>query len=130
MTIALGTASPDRSICLEWMLHDTVLAMRSMDEVLANDVAQGFCQLLQAQTSQERSTIKTLGSYLKFREIDVGRPYVLSLLFIFGYNCRVLTAILDSTQLSLDSVPSSISLPPNSKSPPLWKAPHFAMSVL
>lgn len=101
-----------------------------MDEVLANDVAQGFCQLLQAQTSQERSTIKTLGSYLKFREIDVGRPYVLSLLFIFGYNCRVLTAILDSTQLSLDSVPSSISLPPNSKSPPLWKAPHFAMSVL
>ncbi|KAJ5706171.1 hypothetical protein N7536_001860 [Penicillium majusculum] len=75
MTIALGTASPDRSICLEWMLHDTVLAMRSMDEVLTNDVAQGFCQLLQAQTSQERSTIKTLGSYLKFREIDVGRPF-------------------------------------------------------
>lgn len=87
MTIALGTASPDRSICLEWMLHDTVLAMRSMDEVLTNDVAQGFCQLLQAQTSQERSTIKTLGSYLKFREIDVGRPYVLSLLFMFGYHC-------------------------------------------
>lgn len=77
MTIALGTSSPDRSICLEWMLHDTVTAMRSMDEVLASDVAQGFCQLLQAQTSQERTTIKTLGSYLKFREIDVGRPYVL-----------------------------------------------------
>lgn len=87
MTIALGTSSPNRSICLEWMLHDTIMAMRSMDEVLASDVAQGFCQLLQAQTSEERTTIKTLGSYLKFREIDVGRPYVLWLLFIFGYFC-------------------------------------------
>ncbi|KAJ5355833.1 hypothetical protein N7517_010442 [Penicillium concentricum] len=75
MKIALGTANPDRRICLEWMLHDTVMAMRSMDELLASDIAQGFCQLLQAQTSQERSTIKTLGAYLRFREIDVGRPF-------------------------------------------------------
>lgn len=87
MKIALGTASPDRSVCLEWMLHDTVMAMRSVDEVLANDVTQGFCQLLQAQTSQERTTIKTLGSYLKSREIDMGRTYVLSLLSIFGFYC-------------------------------------------
>ena len=77
MKIVLGTASPDRSICLEWMIHDTVMVMRSMDEVLAYDVAQGFCQLLQAQTSQERTKIETLGSYLKFREIDVDRPYAL-----------------------------------------------------
>lgn len=83
MKVALGTVSPNRSISLEWMLHDTVMGMRSMDEVLANDVVQGFCQLLQAQTSQERATINTLGSYLKFRETDVGRPYVLQLLFIF-----------------------------------------------
>jgi aristolochene synthase len=93
MKVALGTASPDRRICLEWMLHDTVMAMRSKDEALANDVAHGFCQLLQAMTSEERTTINTLGSYLKFREIDVGKPYVLLLLFMVRYNCCTLTAI-------------------------------------
>lgn len=86
MKVALGAASPDRCICLEWMLHDTVMAMRSMDEVLANDVAQGFCQLLQAQTSQERTTANTLGSYLKFRETDVGKTYELLSLFIFRHS--------------------------------------------
>jgi aristolochene synthase len=76
MEIASGTAKPDRNICLEWMLHDTIVSMRDMDAALTKDVAQGFCQLLQAQTSQERASIKTLGSYLEFREIDVGRPCV------------------------------------------------------
>lgn len=37
---------------------------------------------------------------------------------------------LDSTQPSLDLVPSSISLPPHLKIQPLWKAPHLGMSVL
>ncbi|CAI7571514.1 unnamed protein product [Penicillium discolor] len=113
MTIALGTASPDRGIGLEWMLHDTVLAMRSMDEVLANDVAQGFCQLLQTQTSQERSTIKTLGSYLKFREIDVGRPYYTALIR-FGAKLYLTTpelkniAALESTSFRHVSVMNDI----------------------
>ncbi|CAG8902962.1 unnamed protein product [Penicillium egyptiacum] len=80
MKVALGEASPNRRICLEWMLHDTIMAMRSIDDILANDVAQGFCQLLQAQTAQERTTITTLGSYLKFREIDVGRPFYTALI--------------------------------------------------
>ncbi|KAJ5496411.1 hypothetical protein N7463_008398 [Penicillium fimorum] len=102
MKIALGTASPDRRICLEWMLHDTVLAMRSMDAILANDVAQGFCQLLQAQTSQERSTIKTLGLYLKFREIDVGRPLYTALIR-FGAKLYLTTTELKKTT-ALESI--------------------------
>lgn len=76
MKIAYGKANPDRNICLEWMLYDTVMSMQNIDGVLANDVVEGFCQLLQAQTSQERTSIKTLGSYFQFRELDVGRPYV------------------------------------------------------
>ena len=87
MKVALGTASPDRHICHEWMLYDTIMTMRSMDEALANDVAKGFCQLLQAQTAPERTSITTLGSYLNFRELDVGRPYVLPLLLVFEYCC-------------------------------------------
>jgi aristolochene synthase len=85
--VALGAASPDRRICHEWMLHDTIMAMRSMDEVLASDVAQGFCQLLQAQTGRERTSITTLGSYLESRELDVGRPYVLPFLLVSEYHC-------------------------------------------
>lgn len=76
MKIALGTANPDRDICLEWMLHDTLQDMRNIDEILANGAAEGFCQLLQAQTSQNRLSVQTLGSYLNFREIDAGKPCV------------------------------------------------------
>ncbi|KAF9244405.1 hypothetical protein DTO013E5_5954 [Penicillium roqueforti] len=96
MKVALGAASPDRCICLEWMLHDTVMAMRSMDEVLANDVAQGFCQLLQAQTSQERTTANTLGSYLKFRETDVGKTLYTALIR-FGAKLDLTPTALENT---------------------------------
>ncbi|OQE44342.1 hypothetical protein PENCOP_c002G04633 [Penicillium coprophilum] len=111
--VALGTASPDRSICLEWMLHDTIMAMRSMDELLANDVAQGFCQLLQAQTSQERTTIKTLGAYLKLRETDVGRPLYTALIRFGAKLCLTTTelkkaAALESTAFRYFSVVNDI----------------------
>lgn len=76
MEVAFGTVSPDMSISHEWMLHDTLQTMRSMDKGLAIDVVRGFCQLLKAMTSRERGSISTLGSYLEFRELDVGRPYV------------------------------------------------------
>lgn len=125
--IASGNSSPDRAICLEWMLHDTVTSMRDIDEVLANDVAQGFCQLLHAQTSQERASKTTLGSYLEFREIDVGRPYVPSLSRTWWPE---LTAFdLDFTQPSLDSGLSCISLPLSSRRLLPWKARHFGTSV-
>ncbi|KAJ5782243.1 hypothetical protein N7457_004017 [Penicillium paradoxum] len=94
--IAFGKANPDKSICLEWMLHDTITSMQKIDEVLANDVTQGFCQLLQAQTSKERTSIKTLGLYLKFREIDVGRPLYTALLR-FGAKLHLTTAELEKS---------------------------------
>jgi aristolochene synthase len=55
------------------MLYDTLQTMRRINKTLANDVARGFCQLLKAMTSQERSSISTIGPYLEFREIDVGK---------------------------------------------------------
>lgn len=76
MKIALGESEPDRSICGEWMLFDTIQSMRTIDEVLTNDLVEGFCTLLQIQTAPERTTIKHLGPYLRRRETDVGRPYV------------------------------------------------------
>ncbi|KAJ5980657.1 hypothetical protein N7481_007955 [Penicillium waksmanii] len=75
MAIARGELSPNRDSCLEWMLHDTLTSMRSIDEVLANDVIEGFCALLQGQTTENRLTVKHLGPYLEYREVDVGRPF-------------------------------------------------------
>lgn len=74
MAIARGELSPNRDSCLEWMLYDTLTSMRSIDEVLANDVIEGFCALLQGQTTENRLTVKHLGPYLEYREVDVGRP--------------------------------------------------------
>lgn len=76
MQLARGKAQPDRSVCVEWMLFDTLQSMRTIDEALASDLVEGFCTLLQMQTAPERTTIKHLGTYLERREIDVGRSYV------------------------------------------------------
>jgi aristolochene synthase len=71
--IAHGEESPNRDICIEWMLSDTLQLMRDLDEVLAKDLIEGFCTLLRAQTAQERLSVAQLGPYLTAREVDVGR---------------------------------------------------------
>jgi hypothetical protein len=76
MQIARGKAEPNRSVCVEWMLSDTIQSMRAIDEILTSDLVDGFCTLLQMQTAPERTAIKNLGPYLERREIDFGRPYV------------------------------------------------------
>lgn len=78
MQIARRQTTPNDSVCIEWMLADTIKLAQSIDEKLANDLVQGFCSLLTAQTDPERTSVENLGSYLEHREIDVGRPYVLS----------------------------------------------------
>lgn len=71
--IARGEDSADRQVCIEWMLSDTLHAMRDIDDVLTGDLVEGFCTLLQAQTAQERLSVAHLGPYLAAREVDVGR---------------------------------------------------------
>lgn len=73
MQIARGQAKPDRTKCCEWMLFDTFQLMQNTDEVMARDLIEGFCALLQAQTTEDRLAVKHLGPYLEHREVDVGR---------------------------------------------------------
>jgi aristolochene synthase len=73
MRIARGEESPDRDVCIEWALSDTLQLMRDIDEVLAKDLVEGFCKLLRGMTSQERLLVSHLGPYLAAREVDVGR---------------------------------------------------------
>lgn len=74
--IAHGEETPDRDICIEWMLSDTLQIIRDTDGVLAKDFIEGFCTLLGAQTAEERLTVAHLGPYLAAREVDVGRTSV------------------------------------------------------
>ncbi|KAJ5159834.1 uncharacterized protein N7482_006838 [Penicillium canariense] len=78
--IAHGKESPNRDVCVEWMLSETLQLMRGMDEVLTNDLVEGFCTLLQAQTAPGRSSVQHLGPYLEAREVDVGRPFYTALI--------------------------------------------------
>ncbi|KAJ5370984.1 uncharacterized protein N7496_007076 [Penicillium cataractarum] len=78
--IAHGEESPDRDICIEWMLSDTLQFIRNTDEILANDFIKGFCTLLRAQTAEERLTVAHLGPYLTAREVDVGRTFYAALI--------------------------------------------------
>ncbi|KAJ5832777.1 hypothetical protein N7474_001088, partial [Penicillium riverlandense] len=88
MGIANGAIQPDREICLEWMLSDTIRQMHSMDDLLVHDLIQGFCTLLRAQTATERRSIRHLGPYLGAREVDVGRPFYTALMR-FGANLHL-----------------------------------------
>ncbi|KAJ5546148.1 hypothetical protein N7494_003733, partial [Penicillium frequentans] len=96
MQIARGKAEPDRSICVEWMLFDTLQSMRTIDEALASVLVEGFCTLLQMQTAPERTIIKHLGPYLERREIDVGRSFYTALIR-FGANLHLSPSELQQT---------------------------------
>ncbi|KAJ6102420.1 hypothetical protein N7486_004847, partial [Penicillium sp. IBT 16267x] len=96
MQIARGKAEPDRSVCMEWMLSDTIQSMRTADEALTSDLVEGFVTLLQTQTAPERTTIKHLGPYLELREIDVGRPFYTALIR-FGANLHISPSELQQT---------------------------------
>ncbi|CEJ58436.1 hypothetical protein PMG11_07091 [Penicillium brasilianum] len=78
--IAHGEETPDREICIEWMLSDTLRIIREIDEILGKDLIEAFCTLLRAQTAQERLTIVHLAPYLAAREVDVGRTFYAALI--------------------------------------------------
>lgn len=75
MQIARAKTTPNKGRRLELMLSDTVQLIKSLDEPLAGDLIEGFCALLQAQTAENRASIKHLGPYLAHRELDMGRLY-------------------------------------------------------
>lgn len=80
MQIARAKTTPNKGRSLELMLSDTIQLIKALDESLAGDLIEGFCALLQAQTDENRVSIKHLGPYLAHREVDVGRTYACPLI--------------------------------------------------
>lgn len=58
------------------ILQDIWQSMREHDYELANSVLEPTFTFMRAQTDKERLNMKGLGNYLKYRERDVGKAYV------------------------------------------------------
>ncbi|TDZ61726.1 Aristolochene synthase [Colletotrichum trifolii] len=80
MPIARGDIQPERSVPVEWIMYDLWEMMRSHDRQLANDVLEPTFTFMRAQTDQARLSIRGMGPYLEYREKDVGKALLCSLM--------------------------------------------------
>ncbi|KAI8931174.1 hypothetical protein NX059_011526 [Plenodomus lindquistii] len=88
MPIAKGVVAPDYSIPVEWMFHEIWDEMREIDRGLADSILEPVFVFMRAQTDKSRTTIDQLGTYLVYREKDVGSA-LLSALMRFTMDLRL-----------------------------------------
>ncbi|TGJ88397.1 hypothetical protein E0Z10_g326 [Xylaria hypoxylon] len=86
--IARGDVAPDRSIPVEYITYDLWESMRACDKELADEVLEPTFTFMRAQTDKVRMSITELGHYLEYREKDVGKA-LLSSLMRFSMNLRL-----------------------------------------
>lgn len=73
MAITRGEVLPDRSIPVEWITYDLWESMRAHDRTMANDIQEPVFTFMRAQTDSKRLEKMGLGTYLEYREADVGK---------------------------------------------------------
>jgi aristolochene synthase len=76
MPIIQGTKLPDREIPAEYISYDLWEAMRLCDKKLADEMLEPVFIFMRSQTDPQRKGDFSLGKYLKYRECDVGKAYV------------------------------------------------------
>ncbi|KAM7188912.1 Isoprenoid synthase domain containing protein [Rhypophila sp. PSN 637] len=86
--IARGDVLPDRSIPAEYITYDLWESMRASDKELADEVLEPTFTFMRAQTDRVRMEITELGHYLEYREKDVGKA-LLSSLMRFAMDLRL-----------------------------------------
>ena len=74
--IARGSVSPDGKIPAEYITYDLWEWMRECDRKLADEILEPLSIFMRAQTDSSRKSCFGLGSYLQYREKDVGNPSV------------------------------------------------------
>ncbi|KAH8664711.1 Aristolochene synthase in complex with 12,13 Difluorofarnesyl diphosphate [Xylariales sp. PMI_506] len=80
MPLARGTALPDRSIPVEYIMYDLWESMRQQDLEMANDILEPTFEFMRAQTDKTRATDMGLAEYFEYRERDVGRGLLSALM--------------------------------------------------
>ncbi|EFW98420.1 aristolochene synthase [Grosmannia clavigera kw1407] len=78
--IARGDVQPDRSVPVEWIMYDLWEMMRAQDKELADEVLEPTFTFMRAQTDKARLSIRGMGPYLVYREKDVGKALLCSLM--------------------------------------------------
>jgi aristolochene synthase len=73
MPITRGEALPDRNIPVEWITYDLWESMRAHDRAMADDIQEPVFTFMRAQTDSKRLEKMGLGTYLEYREADVGK---------------------------------------------------------
>lgn len=73
MPIARGDVLPDRSVPVEYITYDLWESMRAFDRKLADEILEPVFTFMRAQTDPTRKREFGLGSYLQYREADVGK---------------------------------------------------------
>ncbi|KAH9862934.1 hypothetical protein J1614_010747 [Plenodomus biglobosus] len=79
IAIIRGDVLPDRSIPVEYMMHDLWEDMRTHDLELANEIMEPSFEFMRAQTATTRLKHMDLKEYLEYRENDVGRGFLAAL---------------------------------------------------
>ncbi|KAK2053026.1 Aristolochene synthase in complex with 12,13 Difluorofarnesyl diphosphate [Colletotrichum caudatum] len=97
MPIARGDVLPDRNVPVEWIMYDLWDAMRSHDKQLADDVLEPTFTFMRAQTDKARLSVRGMGPYLIYREKDVGKALLCSLMR-FSMGLRLTSQELASVQ--------------------------------
>ncbi|KAI0550322.1 aristolochene synthase [Xylaria curta] len=88
MPIMRGEQQPNRDIPAEAIMYDLWEDMRALNYDLANEILEPTFVFMRAQTDYERKNINGFGSYLIYRERDVGKA-LLSALMRFSMNLRL-----------------------------------------
>ncbi|KAJ5735340.1 Terpenoid synthase [Penicillium malachiteum] len=88
--ISRGHVLPDRSVPVEYITYDIWESMRAHDRPLADEILEPVFQFMRAQTDRTRTRPMGLGSYLKYRERDVGKA-LLSALMRFSMGLHIST---------------------------------------
>ncbi|KAH7213260.1 Aristolochene synthase from penicillium Roqueforti [Fusarium redolens] len=86
--IARGDVQPDRNVPAEFITYDLWESMRACDKELADQVLEPTFTFMRAQTDKVRLSITELGHYLEYREKDVGKA-LLSSLMRFAMDLRL-----------------------------------------
>ncbi|KAI0113591.1 Aristolochene synthase in complex with 12,13 Difluorofarnesyl diphosphate [Nemania sp. FL0031] len=80
MDLSRGDVTPDRSIAAEFIIYDLWNSMRLHDSAMANDILEPVFVFMRAQTDSTRLKPMNLGEYLEYRERDVGKALLGSLM--------------------------------------------------
>lgn len=80
IAIVRGERAPDNTIAAQRIMSEIWAAMRACDAPRADAIVEPLREFMAAQTDDSRLSVRGLGNYLRYREGDVGKALLASLM--------------------------------------------------